>query len=268
MSSHDATRPDDQPPVTYGGYPMNYTELTWGLMTDVGRVRKANQDAVMANGSLFVVADGMGGHQGGEEASRIAVGALSTLGSVPTTDALADGVAHANMLIREKGGVVPELGGMGTTLVAMGVLPAASTDGELYLGAVNVGDSRLYLFEDGTLEQLSLDHSLVGELERAGQITSEQAARHPQRNVVTRALGADDEIEVDTWTIPARDGQRFLMCSDGLVNEVSDDEIRRELEAIGDPAEAAAKLVAAANNSGGRDNITVLILDVQHDPQS
>ena len=207
----------------------------------------------------------MGGHQGGEEASRIAVGAISEVGSVDTVEELAAAVTKANELIRAKGAAVPELVGMGTTVVAMCVLPAEATDGALHLGAANVGDSRLYRFENDVLEQVSLDHSLVGELERAGQITADEASRHPQRNVVTRALGADDDVEVDTWIIPARHGQRYLLCSDGLVNEVSDNEIRKELATVADPAEAATNLVDAANRSGGRDNITVLILDVSDD---
>ncbi len=216
----------------------------------------------MANGSLFIVADGMGGHQGGEEASRIAVGSLGLVGSISSTGELEEAVTKANTLIREKGSVEPQLTGMGTTVVALGVLPAAERNGSLWLAAANVGDSRLYRFEKDTLEQISLDHSLVGELERAGQITASEAARHPQRNVVTRALGADDHVEVDTWEIPARHGQRYLLCSDGLVNEVSDREISVELASNADPADVATKLVTAANKSGGRDNITVLILDV------
>ena len=244
---------------------MNRTLLSWGLITDVGRVRKVNQDAVNANGSLFIVADGMGGHQGGEVASRIAVGAISMVESVGSVEELEDAVIKANKLIRAKGASVPELVGMGTTVVAMGVLPADSTDGALHLGAANVGDSRLYRFENGQLEQVSLDHSLVGELERAGQITADEAARHPQRNVVTRALGADDDVDVDTWIIPARHGQRYLLCSDGLVNEVSDEEISKELATVADPAQAAENLAKAANESGGRDNITILILDIADD---
>ena len=241
---------------------MSLTYLRWGHVTNVGRVRKANQDSVWANGSLFVVADGMGGHQGGEVASSLTVGAMTSLRSVSTVDELRDAVVHANTMIRNKGANDSALGGMGTTVVAMGVLPAEPFDGALHLCAANVGDSRLYLFANGKLEQISVDHSLVGELQRAGQITADEAARHPQRNVVTRALGADDDVDVDTWVIPAVHGQRFLLCSDGLVNEVSDAEISLELASTEDPVLAAENLVAAANNSGGRDNITVLILDV------
>ncbi len=245
---------------------MSRTLLSWGYMTNVGRVRKVNQDSVWANGSLFVVADGMGGHQGGEVASRITVGSMSTVDSVSSVDELRNAVVKANDLIRERGSADPALGGMGTTVVALGVLPASTTDGALHLCAANVGDSRLYLHADGKLEQISLDHSLVGELERAGQITSSEAARHPQRNVVTRALGADVEVDVDTWVIPAVIGQRYLLCSDGLVNEVSDEEIRVALTSIKDPSAATEALVNAANASGGRDNITVLILDILADP--
>lgn len=244
---------------------MKQTVLRWGHVTNVGQIRKANQDSVWANGSLFVVADGMGGHQGGEVASSITVGSMSSVKAVGTVEELETAVVLANNLIREKGASDPSLGGMGTTVVAMGVLPAVAHDGALHLCAANVGDSRLYLFANGELKQISVDHSLVGELERAGQITADEASRHPQRNVVTRALGADDDVEVDTWVIPARHGQRFLLCSDGLVNEVSDSEISAELAANDDPVVAAENLVQAANNSGGRDNITVLILDVLAD---
>lgn len=241
---------------------MTGTMLRWGLETDTGRVRSVNQDAVWANGSLFIVADGMGGHQGGEEASRIAIGSMSQIGSVQNVEELADAVVAANVLIREKGSSNRELHGMGTTVVALGLLPGKPADGDVIFGAANVGDSRLYVFEDGRLRQISLDHSLVGELERAGQITASEAARHPQRNVVTRALGADEDVDVDTWELPARHGQRYLLCSDGLVNELSDKEITIELASNEDPEEAANQLVAAANSSGGRDNITVLIVDV------
>ena len=213
---------------------MSGTTLRWGHATNVGRVRKVNQDAVWANGSLFIVADGMGGHQGGEVASGITVDSMSTAGHVESVAELEDAVIRANELIRERGAEEPTLGGMGTTVVAMGVLPASLHDGELYLCAANVGDSRLYRYADGSLEQISIDHSLVGELERAGQITADEATRHPQRNVVTRALGADADVEVDTWEIPAVYGQRYLMCSDGLVNEVSDTEISKTLESIDD----------------------------------
>jgi serine/threonine protein phosphatase PrpC len=241
---------------------MSTTGLRWGLISDVGMVRQANQDTAMANGSLFVVADGMGGHRGGEVAAGITSGYFTNTESISSVEELHDVVVAANDLIREKGASDPDLGGMGTTVVAMGVLPTSSSDDALKFAAANVGDSRLYLFEDGVLNQISVDHSLVAELTRAGQITAEEAARHPQRNVVTRALGAERDVKVDTWELPARLGQRYLLCSDGLVNEVADAVIGKILSSIDDPAEAAKQLVDRANASGGRDNITVLILDI------
>lgn len=216
----------------------------------------------MANGSLFVVADGMGGHRGGEVASGIASGHFTATSSISTVTELHDAVVTANEMIRAKGAADADLANMGTTLVAMGVLPVSDTDSSLRFAAANVGDSRLYLYESDELSQVSIDHSLVGELTRAGQITEAEAARHPQRNVVTRALGAENDVSVDTWELPARLGQRYLLCSDGLVNEVSDSEIGGILATVADPATAAQQLVDMANASGGRDNITVLILDI------
>lgn len=241
---------------------MSKTGLRWGLSTDVGMVRQVNQDAVMANGMLFAVADGMGGHRGGEVASEIAAGHFRIVEKITSISELEETVIAANELIRARAAADPDLTGMGTTIVAMGVLPMADVDAPLEIGAVNVGDSRLYLFEDDKLSQVSVDHSLVGELTRAGQLTEEEAARHPQRNVVTRALGAESNVAVDSWRMPARLGQRYLMCSDGLVNEVSDDVVALVLAEIADPEAAANRLTALANQSGGRDNITVLIVDV------
>lgn len=241
---------------------MSKTGLRWGLSTDVGMMRRSNQDSVMANGRLFAVADGMGGHQGGEVASGIAAGHLRIIERVSTVSELEQAVVVANEMIRACAAADANLTGMGTTIVALGVLQHPSPDAPLQIGAVNVGDSRLYLYENGQLGQLSVDHSLVGELTRAGQLTIEQAARHPQRNVVTRALGAEDQVLVDSWVLPARQGQRYLMCSDGLINELSDLELSSVLAQIEDPEEAARSLVDLANRSGGRDNITVLIVDV------
>lgn len=241
---------------------MSKTGLRWGLRTDVGMVRQINQDSVMANGTLFAVADGMGGHRGGEVASEIAAGHFRVLERVRTLDELEQAVVSANEMIRARAAADPDLIGMGTTLVAMGVLPLPKPTAPLHLGAINVGDSRLYLYESGALSQVTIDHSLVGELTRAGQLTEEEAARHPQRNVVTRALGAEADVAVDTWRIPARLGQRYLLCSDGLVNEVGDHEISEVLAEMDDPELAARQLVDLANQSGGRDNITVLIVDV------
>lgn len=241
---------------------MSKTGLRWGLNSDVGMVRRVNQDAVMANGALFAVADGMGGHRGGEVASEIAAGHFRIIERVQTIDELITAVVSANEMIRARAAADPDLTGMGTTIVALGVLPHTTAEAPLQIGAVNVGDSRLYLFESNELSQVSVDHSLVAELTRAGQLTEEEASTHPQRNVVTRALGAEADVKVDSWTIPARLGQRYLLCSDGLVNEVGNEAIHEVLAEMDDPEQAAKHLVDSANRSGGRDNITVLIVDV------
>ena len=239
---------------------MSETALRWGLSSHVGRVRQVNQDAAMANGLLFAVADGMGGHRGGEVASDIAAGHFRIQEEVATVDELADAVVEANTLIRARAATDPTLSGMGTTLVALARIP--SEDDALTLAAVNVGDSRMYRLQDGEFEQLTQDHSLVGELTRAGQLSAKEAARHPQRNVVTRALGVDDKVDVDKWTFDGVVGQRYLLCSDGLIDEVSDEEIGAVLRNVTEPGDAAAKLVDMANWSGGRDNTTVLVVDV------
>lgn len=241
---------------------MSKTIIRWALKSDVGMVRRANQDSGMANGRLFVVADGMGGHSGGEVASAITVDHFKDVGRVATIDELRQAVVDANSLIRARGAQDPELDGMGTTVVAIAVLPTTEPAGPLHLGAANVGDSRLYMLADGQLSQVSTDHSLVDELVRAGQITEAQAVIHPQRNVVTRALGASDDVDVDTWVLRSQVGQRYLLCSDGLVNEVSNDYITSVLTEMADPKDAARALIERANSSGGRDNITVLVVDI------
>lgn len=238
------------------------TTIRWGHQTDVGMVRRANQDSVMANGNLFVVADGMGGHQGGEVASGITTSYFDDLGVVESVEQLEQAVIDANAKIRQRGSEQSDLDGMGTTVVAIAVLPTKEPGDPLYFAAANVGDSRLYLLENEELRQVSVDHSLVEELVRAGQITSYEAERHPQRNVVTRALGADTNVEVDTWVLRSQVGQRYLLCSDGLVNEVSTDDVRAVLKTTPSPVDAAAALVKQANRAGGRDNISVLIVDV------
>lgn len=240
---------------------MSPPTLRWGLRTDVGRLRRINQDAALANGMLFVVADGMGGHRGGEVASEIAVAHFTGRGSVGSIDELADAVAEANRQIRARSDTDPSLRGMGTTVVALAVLTDGDDAGTF--AAVNVGDSRIYRLAEGTLTQLTDDHSLVAELTRSGQITEAEAAHHPQRNVLTRALGVDSAIDVDRWMFPVEVGDRYLLCSDGLINEVSDVAIEQILRQADEPAQAAERLVDMANASGGRDNITVVVVDVE-----
>lgn len=240
------------------------TVLRAGVATDVGRTRQVNQDAqlVADDLQLWAVADGMGGHQGGEVASELAVTHLRRsyeLGESRSVDALLDAAAGANSAVYDASREDPELAGMGTTLVAM----ARTDDDEL--AYVSVGDSRIYLFRDGELSRLTVDHSLVEELVREGAITPEEARTHPRRNVVTRVLGVDPFVQVDSDVIIPYAGDRYVLCSDGLFNEVEHDAISSVLRRLADPADAAAELVRLANEHGGHDNITVLVLDVVHD---
>jgi len=240
---------------------MKSMTLRWGLRSDIGRTRRINQDAVMANGELFVVADGMGGHRGGEVASEITVAHFQSQESVSGVDELASAVIEAKRRSRTRAGLAPAPGGMGTTVVALATL--AGEDGSPAFGAANVGDSRIYRLDDEYLTQLTQDHSLVAELTRAGQITEFEAAHHPQRNVLTRALGVGDEVAVDLWEFPIEAGHRYLLCSDGLINEVNDVTIEHILRQAPEPVQAAERLVDMANASGGRDNITVVVVDVE-----
>jgi PPM family protein phosphatase len=222
--------------------------------TDVGRQRSANEDALVLRPPFFAVADGMGGARAGEVASAIAAEAFEGVGA-------ADEGAEAQLtrLLREANRRIYKLAvtdeshrGMGTTLTA-----AKVHGGDVSVG--HVGDSRAYRMRDGELEQITRDHSLVAELERSGQITPEAAEHHPQRSIITRALGPEPDVDVDTYTLSARDGDLFLLCSDGLTSMISDDEVAAILR-IADSLEDAAKaLIQAANQSGGRDNITVVM---------
>jgi PPM family protein phosphatase len=245
------------------------TAFAWGAATDTGRVRDGNEDFLLAADGLFVVADGMGGHHGGEVASHVAVETLEhrveTNGTL-TTDALVEAVQDANHALVDRAHDEPELEGMGTTLCALALVDG---DGRDVLAVVNVGDSRLYLLKDGgELEQITEDHSLVATLERQGRLTQAEAAAHPQRNILTRALGIDAKVMVDSWEILPFVGDRYLICSDGLFNEVDDARIAATLRRLADPAEAAKELVRMANEAGGRDNISVVVVDVVDDDGS
>jgi PPM family protein phosphatase len=239
------------------------TQLRAGGLTDTGRVRQVNQDAPLlaGNAGLWAVADGMGGHNGGEIASVLAVEALRTnyTGEERSLDALLGAATAANTAINDAAHDDPDLRGMGTTLVAI-----AHTDDD-ELAFVNIGDSRIYLFRDSELRRLTIDHSLVEELVREGQITPEEARTHPKRNIVTRALGIDAIARIDHDTIIPYTGDRYVLCSDGLFNEVEEDRIASVLRRLADPDDAASELVRLANEGGGRDNITVVILDVVDD---
>src|SRR5437660_5407421 len=238
------------------------TELRAGGATDVGLVRDHNEDRYLADEHLFVVADGVGGHKAGEVASQTAVETLQREFTAPTTDALIDAVKTANRTVWNLAEANTEQRGMGTTLTAIALVDEGD---EERLAIVNVGDSRAYLLQQGELEQLTEDHSLVEQLVREGQLTPEEAQVHPQRSIITRALGLDPEVEVDSWELTPYKGDRILLCSDGLTNEVSDDEIASTLRTVSDPQEAAHQLVQEARDHGGSDNITCVVVDVVDD---
>ena len=226
--------------------------------TDTGRQRRANEDALLARSPLFVVADGMGGAQAGEVASQIAVDHFRR-GLEQTADpelALAELARAANARIYERSHTRSEHAGMGTTLTAIYV-------GEQEVSVAHVGDSRAYLLRGGKLARLTEDHSLVDELMRQGRLTPEEAVEHPQRSVITRALGPEGSVEVDTRTFPARDGDVYLVCSDGLTTMVSEKDLAATLSAHPRLREAGDALIAAANDAGGRDNITVVLLRLE-----
>lgn len=323
---------------------MTRPELRWGAATDAGLVREANEDAYLVVSPLFVVADGMGGHQAGEVASALAIEVMrSRLAETAITyDAMVDAVVEANRAIyATAAGNAAQLG-MGTTLTALalatgdqrdlhdpssaaddrsadnagddagddtdehprpadadddpaddpdqrtvhgdhsdphpdadtraGTDPDPDTDPDTgpdtgtadaaYLVLVNVGDSRTYRLRNGDLQRATLDHSYVQELINAGHLTDDEARLHPRRNIVTRALGIEADVIVDAWALPVVRGDRFVLCSDGLVDEVVDADIRDIVNTHTDPQDAAERLVAAAIANGGRDNITVVVVDV------
>ena len=235
------------------------TTLAWGAVTDTGRLRDVNQDGVFVADDVFVVADGMGGHRGGEVASAIVVEEMAKITTVSSTDELIEMVQRANREVLDRARSDPSLYGMGTTMVALVAMTDADSE---RLCVANVGDSRLYVRTKDEMLQLTDDHSLVEGMVRDGWISPEEAMVHPQRNVVTRALGVEDELLVDAWELLAVTGDRYLLCSDGLTNELSDAEILGILDETDDPAEAASSLVQAACTAGGRDNVTVVVVDV------
>ncbi len=222
--------------------------------TDTGRQRRGNEDACYAQPPLFVVADGMGGARAGEVASRIAVETFER-GLPPDgtpESRLTVAIQDANREIHSLSRSERELDGMGTTLTA------AYLD-DAHLAIAHVGDSRAYMFRAGELARLTEDHSLVDELVKAGKLTEEQALEHPQRSIITRALGPEPEVAVDTRSYPVRAGDVLLLCSDGLTSMLSDPQITAILRAQTSLPEAADHLIDAANEAGGRDNITVLL---------
>ncbi len=227
--------------------------------TDTGRRRRQNEDAFVCEPPLFAVADGMGGAQAGELASRLAAAAIEEGAlAIRGEESVAGIVRTANARIFEHSVRDPAAAGMGTTATVAFVDEEAGT-----AAIAHVGDSRAYRYRAGALEQLTTDHSLVGELVRSGRLTEAEAAVHPHRSVITRALGTEADVEVDTLTVDLRPGDLVLLCSDGLSAMVRDEEILRLLDATGaDPHDAAEALVAAANRAGGEDNVTVVLFEV------
>jgi PPM family protein phosphatase len=227
--------------------------------TDTGRQRNANEDSFFTRAPVFVVADGMGGAQAGEVASKAAAEAFAgELAPAPPERVLRETIEGANRSIHEHARDDPGLAGMGTTITAAIVDPEAE---EVAIG--HVGDSRAYRLRKGKLERLTRDHSLVEEMRRKGQLTEAQAEDHPQRSIITRALGPEPEVEVDLQTVPALPGDVFLICSDGLTTMLDDDHIARLLGRASTMQTAVRALVDEANRAGGRDNITVVAFQLE-----
>ncbi|HET7808479.1 MAG TPA: Stp1/IreP family PP2C-type Ser/Thr phosphatase, partial [Gaiellaceae bacterium] len=225
--------------------------------TDTGRRRRHNEDAYVCEPPLFAVADGMGGAQAGELASNLAAAALHNEGSRGGGEGRVDElIQEANRRVYERQTQDSSASGMGTTMTV-----ALVEDGHVAIG--HVGDSRAYLIRERRLEQLTEDHSLVAELVRSGKLSPEEAEAHPQRSVITRALGTDPDVDVDTFSVATKAGDLFLLCSDGLTSMVDDETILREVERNRTDLRAAAKaLVRAANKGGGDDNITVVFFEI------
>jgi len=231
-------------------------------VTDPGRRRRHNEDSYVCEPPLFAVADGIGGAQAGELASSLAATAVrddSSDGSGDGRQRVDELIQEANRRVYQRQSEDASLSGMGTTMTV-----ALVDKGRVWIG--HVGDSRAYLVRDGRLEQLTEDHSLVAELVRSGRLSPEEAETHPQRSVVTRALGTDPDVDVDTFSIDPKPGDLFMLCSDGLTSMVSDDAILAEIRKHRDDLRGSAKaLVRAANRGGGEDNITVVFFEIQAD---
>ena len=238
-------------------------KLKWGASTDVGMVRQQNEDSYLAEENLYVVADGMGGHNAGEVASALAVTTLKAGArtGIDSVERFRELVQQANTAIYTASLDDSTQSGMGTTLTALSIVAGE----EPRVLVANVGDARTYMWRNSALTRLSVDHSYVQELVNEGIITPEEARVHPRRNIVTRALGIDRSVVVDVFSHLVRTGDRIVLCSDGLVDEVSDADIAVVLGQHSDPQDTAEALVMVANTAGGRDNTTVIVIDVLDD---
>jgi len=244
-------------------YPEWVTSLPVGLLqfgasTDVGCVRDHNEDALLAEAPVFLVADGMGGHAAGELAASLTIDQFRDLArrAVVTRDEVEGRVAAANAAVLAAGAADPSIEGLGTTI--SGAVLSTIDDEPTWI-VVNVGDSRTYLRRDGQLHRQTIDHSEVEELVIAGYLTAAEARVHPRRNVVTRSIGSDPAPEIDIWMVPARSGDQVLVCSDGLTNEVDDAGLETFLGSGASPQHIAEGLVERACLAGGHDNVTVVV---------
>ena len=221
-----------------------------GAASDIGRARQRNEDAFLTAPPVYVVADGMGGHRGGEVASAIAIDVVAKTSAEPLPERIRD----ANRAVFDRQAGDRSVAGMGTTVTAVEI------DGRS-VRLAHVGDSRAYLLRDGQLRMLTEDHTLVQQMVDEGKISASDAHDHPQRNILTRVVGVDPEVEVDEESLDVREGDRILLCSDGLTSMMRDESIHEILDGHADPQEAADALIDSANRAGGLDNITVVVLD-------
>jgi PPM family protein phosphatase len=228
-----------------------------GATTDIGQVREGNEDAILINDPLYAVADGMGGHRGGEVASNLALQTVEQM-FAERQGTLTEQVERANRAVFERSQSDRDVSGMGTTLTA-----ALIEGGAVRLA--HVGDSRAYLFRGGKLQLLTEDHTLVHRMVVEGEITETEAENHPHRSVLTRALGVEGDVRVDETNVAVQEGDRLLLCTDGLTGMLSEDQIESILQDVRDPQEAVDRLVREANRAGGIDNITAVIIDFTED---
>lgn len=251
--------PSDQEHRVVGTGGSTMIAVNVGGASQTGSVRPTNQDVVLVDGPVMAVADGMGGHNGGEVAARTAVDALSANLTAETIEDLAAAISSANRAVFDRARHDRGLEGMGTTICAAGLV---DVDGATKFGIVYVGDSRAYLLHDGDLSQLTEDHTLVAELIRQGELTASGARSHPHRGILTRALGIGPEVDADSVVVAVVSGDRVLLCTDGLVNEVDDADITAVLMSNADAQAAADELVRMAIEAGGNDNVSVVVIDV------
>lgn len=237
-------------------------------VTNIGKKRKLNQDYVYTSEepigvlpNLFIVADGMGGHNAGDYASRLAVETITEIISESAEDSpekiMGAAIKVANERVRKSAESSKDLEGMGTTVVV-----ATYIDGILYVA--NVGDSRLYVVDEREIKQITKDHSWVEEMVRRGSLAREEARNHPDKNIITRAVGAEDTVQIDFFSVLLEEGDQVLMCTDGLTNMLEDEEIRMVMNGARDIVEKAEELVNRANDNGGRDNISVVLIETQN----